>query len=192
MDFDCVENQTYYNMMKLSEFALNEAKITERTGIMYMRRRITKNFCVRELLQIIRHAVEKDFEGFEAYYQPIVDIKEKRLYCAETLMRFKSQQTGPVSPMEFIPLVEESGLIIPVGRWILDQSMAACARIQQEIPDFKVSANLSYVQVLKSNVLSDILEGVEKYHLEPESIIVELTESGFLKRIRTLSISVRG
>lgn len=182
MDFDCVENQTYYNMMKLSEFALNEAKNNGKNRHYVYEKKDYKEFLrKRELLQIIRHAVEKDFEGFEAYYQPIVDIKEKRLYCAETLMRFKSQQTGPVSPMEFIPLLEESGLIIPVGRWILDQSMAACARIQQEIPDFKVSANLSYVQVLKSNVLSDILEGVEKYHLEPESIIVELTESGFFE-----------
>ena len=182
LDFDGVENQTYFNVMKLSEFALNEAKNNGRNRHYIYEKTDYREFLrKRELLQIIRHSVEKDFEGFEAYYQPIVDIKEKRLYCAETLMRFKSEQTGPVPPMEFIPLLEESGLIIPVGRWILEESMAACARIQQEIPDFKVSVNLSYVQVLKSNVLSDILAGVEKYKLAPDSIIVELTESGFFE-----------
>ncbi len=182
IDFDCEENQTYYNMMKLSEFALNEAKNNGKNRHYIYDKRDYKAFLQkRELLQLIRHSMEKDYEGFEVYYQPIVDIKKKRLYCAEALARFKSERIGSVPPVQFIPLLEESGLIIPVGRWILDQSMAACARIQQEIPDFKVSVNLSYVQVLKSNVLNDILVGVEKYGLAPDSIIVELTESGFFE-----------
>lgn len=182
MDFDCEENQTYDNMMKLSEFALNEAKNNGRNRHYVFDRKDYKEFLEkRELLQSIRHAMEKGYAGFEAYFQPIVDIKEKRLYCAETLMRFQTEKTGMVSPMKFIPLLEESGLIIPVGRWILDQAMSACARIQKEVPDFKISVNLSYVQVLKSNILGDILAGVEKYGLTPDSIIVELTESGYFE-----------
>ena len=135
----------------------------------------------RELLHIIRHSVNEDFQGFETYYQPIVDIRENRLYSAETLLRFQSDSMGRVSPVEFIPILEDSGLIIPVGKWVLHQAMCACAKIQKEIPGFKMSVNLSYVQVLKSNVLSEILAGVEKYGLAPESIIVELTESGFFE-----------
>lgn len=182
LEFDGLENQTYYNIMKLSEFALNEAKNNGRNRCYTFDKKDYKEFLYqRELLKLLRHSMEKDFEGFEVYYQPIVDIRERRLYSAEALMRFRSEQTGPVSPMEFIPLLEESGLIIPVGRWILYKAMEACAEIQKTIPGFKVSVNLSYVQVLKSNVLSDILEGVEKYKLDPNSIIVELTESGFFE-----------
>ena len=86
-----------------------------------------------------------------------------------------------VSPIQFIPLLEESGLIIPVGRWVLNQAMAACSEIQKRIPDFKVSVNISYIQVLKGDVLKDIVEGLERYGLKSDSIIVELTESGFLE-----------
>lgn len=182
LDFDCEENQTYYNMMKLSEFALSEAKSKGRNRHYIYDKKDYKLFLQKkELLQVIRNAVERGYEGFEAYFQPIVDIKERRLYCAETLMRFKSEQTGSVPPVQFIPLLEESGLMIPAGRWILDQALSACAEIRKEIPDFKVSVNVSYVQVLKSNVLADILACVEKYDLAPDSIIVELTESGFLE-----------
>lgn len=125
--------------------------------------------------------MNENFRGFEAYYQPIVDIRENRLYSAETLLRFRTEALGMVSPVEFIPILEESGLIIPVGRWVLHQAMRACAQIQKEIPNFKMSVNLSYVQVLKSNVLKEILAGVKAYGLAPESIVIELTESGFFE-----------
>ena len=76
-------------------------------------------------------------------------------------------------------------MIIPVGRWVLHQAMHACQKIQKTIPDFRVSVNLSYIQVLKSNVLAEILVGVEKYDLKPGSIVIELTESGFLESDET-------
>ena len=103
------------------------------------------------------------------------------LYGAETLLRFRTKETGPISPVEFIPMLEESGLIIPVGRWVLHQAMATCSEIQQTLPDFRVSVNLSYIQILKSNVLADITEGIAKYNLRPGSIIIELTESGLFE-----------
>jgi EAL domain-containing protein (putative c-di-GMP-specific phosphodiesterase class I) len=129
----------------------------------------------------MRRSVNNDFKGFEAYFQPIVDIKNDRLSAAETLLRFQSEETGAVSPAEFIPLLEESGLIIPVGRWVLHQAMAACSRIQKYIPDFRISVNVSYIQVLKSDMLSEIKEAVATYGLPKGSMTMELTESGFLE-----------
>ena len=110
-----------------------------------------------------------------------MDIREGKLCNAETLLRFRSEKTGMISPGEFIPLLEESNLIIPVGKWVLDQAMSACAKVREKLPDFRVSVNLSYIQVLKSDVLSEILQCLEKHHLSPDSIIIELTESGFLE-----------
>ncbi len=78
-------------------------------------------------------------------------------------------------------MLEESALIIPVGRWVLGKAADACREIQKSIPDFKISFNLSYIQVLKSNALDEILSFVETADLEPGSIIVELTESGLLE-----------
>lgn len=179
---EAVEDKSYANLMKLSEFALNEAKIRGRNRCyLYTRDDYMAFKRKQRLIQTMRRSINHDFEGFEAYYQPIVDVQERRLYGAETLLRFKTEETGFVSPVEFIPMLEESGLIIPVGKWVMKQAMAACNEIQKVIPGFRMSVNLSYIQVSKSNVLSDLKSGIEQYRLKPGSIIVELTESGMLE-----------
>lgn len=182
LDLRKVEDQTYHNLMKLSEFALSVSKSTGKNKCSVYRKQDYRSFLrKKELVHVMRQAVNQNFKGFETHFQPIMDIKKNRLYSAETLLRFESETTGKVSPGEFIPLLEESGLIIPVGKWVLEQAMGACREIQKEIPDFKISVNLSYIQVLKSNVLDEILIGVKRHGLKPGSLVIELTESGFLE-----------
>lgn len=182
LNFSFVGDHEYHNLMKLSEFALNEAKNRGRNKCYIYDKEDYRAFLhKKELTRLMLRSINHDFEGFEAYFQPIVDIKANRLCRAETLLRFRTEKLGMVSPAEFIPLLEESNLIIPVGRWVLEQAMAACSRIQKDIPDFSLSVNISYIQILKSNVLDEIQTGLEKYKLSPDSIIIELTESGFLE-----------
>lgn len=182
IDFATVQGQDYSELMKRAEFSLNKAKENDKnTGYVYDEQDYNLSLRHRKLVQIMRQSVSHDFEGFETYFQPIMNMKEGRLANAETLLRFCNEEMGMVSPAEFIPLLEESGLIIPVGKWVLYQAMEACKEIQKKIPDFKISVNLSYIQVLKSDVLKEILYGVRKYELQPESLIIELTESGFLE-----------
>lgn len=182
LDLADVTKHDFENLMKLAEFALNEAKARGKNRCYrYEKDEYHRFLRKRELIQIMRQSVNHGFKGFETYYQPIVDIRSNKLSSAETLLRFKSEETGFVSPMEFIPLLEESGLIIPVGKWVLDQAMEACSKIQKYIPDFRVSVNLSYIQVLKSNVLTEILDSLSKNGLKMGSVLVELTESGFLE-----------
>lgn len=177
-----VQEQNCVNLMKRMEFATNSAKVGSKNKYcIYDENAYQKFMKKRELIRTMRRSVNHGFEGFELYYQPIMDIKKQKLSSAEALLRFSSTGTEPVSPMEFIPLLEESGLIIPVGKWVLDTAMSACKKIQERIPDFRVSVNLSYVQVLKSNVLGEILSSVMHYGLKPGSIMIELTESGFLE-----------
>lgn len=182
LDFKEVTDRDYENLMKITEFALSEAQIRGRNQCyIYVKEDYSAFQRKRRLIQLMRMAINNDYEGFETYYQPIIDIKNNQLYGAETLLRFRTEETGPVSPVEFIPMLEESGLIIPVGRWVLEQAMSACSEIQKKIPDFRVSVNLSYIQILKSNILAEITEGMERYHLPVGSIMVELTESGMLE-----------
>ena len=180
--FSDVVNKNYDNLMMLSEFALSEAKAGGKNKCYIYEKKDYEAFQrQKELVHIMRQSVNNRFEGFNTYFQPVMDIKNNKLTGAETLLRFNTEQTGFVSPVEFIPLLEESGLIIPVGRWVLEQAMIACEKIQKWIPDFKVSVNLSYIQVLKSNVLKEIIEIADKYSLPKDSILIELTESGFLE-----------
>lgn len=180
--FEDVQSRKFENLMKLSEFALSEAKAWGKNRCYIYDREDYRAFRRKKnLLKVMRRSLNENFAGFETYFQPIMDIKRKRLSRAETLLRFYDDKMGFVSPAEFIPLLEESGLIIPVGKWVLEQAAIACSKVQKVIPDFKISVNLSYIQVLKGNVLDEIVEVADKYHLDKKSILVELTESGFLE-----------
>ncbi len=182
MEFKSVVNHTYYNLMKLSEFSLNEAKEQGKNKYYLYTREDYHAFTRRkELICLMRNAINNNFVGFNAHFQPVMDIKQNKLIGAETLMRFYCEEKGNVAPFEFVPLLEESGLMIPVGRWILYRAMEVCKEIQKTIPGFRVSVNVSYIQVLRSNILEDIIKGIKKYELEPSSLLIELTESGFLE-----------
>lgn len=177
-----VVNHSFEDVMKLSEFSLSQAKVGGKNIFYIFKPEDYQKFVEeRKLIQILRQSVNNGFVGFEAYFQPVVDMKDESIYGAEALLRFQSPETGPLLPYKFIPLLEESGLIIPVGKWMLDRAMEVCGIIQQTKPDFKISVNLSYIQVLKSNVVNIIKEGMEKNNLKRGSIVVELTESGFLE-----------
>lgn len=198
---------TYENIMKLSEYALNTAKDQGKNRCyIYMQEDYDVFLRKKQITRQLHHAVNHGFEGVETYYQPIVDTKTRRLVGAEALMRFSMPERCEdgetkkeavcvgedghdadekvhwerISPVEFIPLLEETGLIIPAGKWMLHQAISTCSRWQKYIPNFRININLSYVQVMKSRVLTEILTALRLYGLEPSAVGIELTESGYL------------
>ena len=182
LDIAEAEDNNYETFARLSEFALRQAKLSGRNKSYVFNMDEYNQFVRRrELLRMMRRSIRNRFEGFEAYFQPIYDLQRKEIICAETLLRFRTPLGEMISPVEFIPMLEESGLMIPVGKWVLQRAMEACYELQQKKKDFRVTVNLSYVQVLKSNVLTEILRGVEEHRLRPGSLIMELTESGFIE-----------
>lgn len=175
------DSADYENILKITEFALSTAKLRGKNQLYYFDNEDYSAFLRKRMLSIaLREAVDNNFDGFELYYQPIVSVNNEKLYAAETLLRFTLRSGERVSPGEFIPILEESGLIIPVGKWIIRGSMATCKEFQKTLPDFRISINLSYVQLLKSPVFNEIFESLESTGLSPQSLIVELTESGKL------------
>ncbi len=177
-----MQDPDYSALMTLAEFSLNEAKKQGKNTDYFFRQEDFEAFHRRQtLLQELRQAVMQDYHGFEAHFQPVMDIQCGRLYAAETLLRFRCKTFGNVSPVEFIPLLEESGLIIPVGRWVLARAMEFCKRIQEITPDFKISVNVSYIQILKSDLIRDLSLLLQQYKLPAGSVQIELTESGFFE-----------
>lgn len=172
----------YNELLKYSQFALSEAKIRGKNQVYYFQEEDYERFLRRrKILVELRKAVSNDFKGFDVYFQPIITGGGCNLFAAESLLRFWTSEKEAVFPVEFIPILEESGLIIPVGRWVLYQALEMCAECQKIRPEFKVSVNLSYVQILKSNFFKDVVEGLKKYQLRPDSLIIELTESGYVE-----------
>lgn len=173
---------TYEESMKLSEFALNAAKDMGKNQV-YLFRELDYTAFLRKraILRCLRKSVSNNCEGFELYFQPIMSTLDETLYSAETLLRFRTQEGEFLSPIEFIPILEESGLIIPVGKWIMRNAIKMCKECQKYFPEFRISINLSYIQLLKSPVFTDIMETLNEYQLNPGSLIIELTESGHLE-----------
>lgn len=174
------------NYVKLSEFALKTAKDNGRNNY-YIYSKTDYDSYKRKLYisKALHNAVNEDFKGFQVFYQPVVDASTYMLTGAEALMRFSIKKEGVdeceyISPVEFIPVLEETGLIIPAGRWILEQSAKQCCIWNEHVKGFRVNINVSYIQVMKSDVFSDIMSVIDKYSLQPLCIGIELTESGYL------------
>lgn len=177
-----IEEYSYSNIMKLSEFALNEAKRHGKNRCYLFSIQDYQQFLWKnELSRLLRKAVNHNFEGFEVYFQPVFCMNSNRLYGAEALMRFYTKEHGFLPPGEFIPILEETGLIIPVGKWILHQALAACKKMQEHIPEFRISINISYIQIQKSDIIHEIISAVKEHLISPSYVIIELTESGMLE-----------
>lgn len=182
LDLALVKQRSYSNIMTCVGFALNEAKEHGRNRyFLFAEEDYQKFLYEHKLLKSMRHAINSKFEGFETYFQPIMNLQKGGLSGAETLLRFTLDTGECISPSKIVPLLEMSGLIIPIGKWILENAVKACSEIRKVLPDFRVSVNISYVQVLKSDILSDILETLNRYGLDSGGIMIELTESGFLE-----------
>lgn len=176
---DDIKERDYTAMMKISQFALSEAKNNGKNQVYLFAEEDYRKFMRRrEILRAVRQAVAEDFKGFELYFQPIMRADGEVLFAAETLLRFHMSEQEMVSPAEFIPVLEESGLIIPVGKWILKNALLMCRECQKVMPDFKISINISYIQILKSQILEEIVHSIEETEVKPSSVITELTESG--------------
>lgn len=133
-----------------------------------------------QLIKALNEAVANDFKGFMLYYQPIVDANTNATVAAEALLRFK-YENRIIPPLEFIPLLEETGLIVVVGRFIIKQSAKFCKKMREHIKDFRVSMNISYVQIIKGVQFKEYFKIIEKLGLPYDSIVIELTESGYLE-----------
>ena len=173
----------YDEYRKIAVFSLKQAKSMGGNGVYFFEKEDYELFLRKEKIKsALRNAVANGFEGFDVYYQPIIDCDSGHMIGAEALMRFSMYQDKkkePVSPVEFIPLLEETGLIIPTGRYVLDKAVSMCHEMRQYIPEFKINVNISYIQMVKSDIWKDILSSIKQYDLPPECLCAELTESGY-------------
>lgn len=169
-------------ILRMTEFALDEAKRNGRNQIHEFDEEAYNEYLRRlSIRRAMRKSVNMNYEGFDVFYQPIVSTDGFKLIGAEALLRWRNEEFGNVSPAVFIPILEESGLIIPVGRYVLRKAAEKCKEWQQYVPDFHVNVNLSYVQIHKSDLMKDVDKCIEEVGIAPESLVLELTESGYIE-----------
>jgi len=126
----------------------------------------------------LRRAVEE--KQFVVYYQPIIALETGRLSGFEALVRWNHPTRGLVSPLDFIPVAEETGLIVPIGKFVLDEACTKVREWQLESPSHRslsVSVNLSGRQVAQHDILDQVKNALQQSKLSPHCLKLEITES---------------
>lgn len=125
----------YEEIMRLSEFALGQAKRMGKNQVYLFAQEDYEAFLrSRAISRSLRKAVSNDFEGMDLHFQPLVYTHSEELYGAEALLRYRMPDGEQISPAEFIPILEESGLILPVGKWIIRKAADMCRACRENIP----------------------------------------------------------
>ena len=149
----------------------------------------------------LHRALEK--KEFRVYYQPKVSIRTGRILALEALVRWEHPERSLMSPAEFIPLAEETGLIIPLGRWVLEQScrqLAEWQKLYPSDPPLGMSVNLSAAQFKRPDLGLSVAEVLRQTGLDPRTLALEITESmmvedveaalATLKELKSLGIKI--
>ena len=138
---------------------------------------LSKKIASLALLEELKQSVENDCEGFEVYYQPQLRVGNYDLYGVEALLRYNSKTRGKVFPDEFIPVLEQSGLIKDVGMWVLEQALSQCKKWRETLPHLRVSVNFSALQFEDPYLAEKVVDKVREAGLTGDALTVEITES---------------
>lgn len=173
------------DMMALTKnagYALDASKRNGKNRLTFYEKKMSETKLQElDMLEQLRYCMEHEFEGFQLQYQPQVEAESGRIIGAEALARWHSSLYGDVSPVVFIPLLEKSGMILTIGRWIFETAVKQCAVWLKSCPDFCVSVNLSYLQLYEEGFTSFMKETMERCQVPSRNIIVEMTESYMVK-----------
>ena len=172
------DGKEYYKLYKHAEAALTLAKRGGKNQNVVLTPELYSRYVRTSAMRDkLKACVENGCGGFLLYYQPQVEARTKRLIGAEALLRWKQPEGRMVSPMEFVPILEETKLILPVGKWIIEEALKTCKKWRAIVPDFKMSINVSSVQIKDMSFFPFVREAIRRIGVPPEAVTLELTES---------------
>jgi diguanylate cyclase (GGDEF)-like protein len=164
-------------LLKNADLALYRAKEAGRGTFAFFEESLNQRAQQRRQLETdLRLALERG--EFALYYQPLFDLEHNRICSFEALLRWNHPQRGLVSPVEFIPVAEDTGLIVPIGAWVIREACEQAVRWPEQI---RVAVNVSPVQFHRGALHETILRALADSGLAPSRLEVEITESIFLE-----------
>jgi diguanylate cyclase (GGDEF)-like protein len=164
-------------LLKTADIALYEAKNTGRGTYCFYQTEMNERMKTRSKLERDLQSALTNGE-FELFYQPIVNLEDNKIKAFEALLRWRHPERGLVSPTEFIPIAEETGLIVPLGEWVLRQ---ACADAANWPNDIGVAVNISSVQLTNKNLANAVIGAIASASIPAARLNLEITESVFLQ-----------
>ncbi len=193
------DGEDAWTLLKNADLAVAKAKAQGRNAIQFYDEAITRQISEFFVLERRLFSALRNNE-YLVHYQPYCDLSTRRLSGAEALIKWKNPDLGVVSPSRFIPSLEDTGMIIEVGRWVLE---TACGRIKEwERANrmFPVSVNLSLAQFRHKQLVGMVSDAVRNFQLDPRRLTLEVTETVFiqdmdfavqtLKRLKDVGVSI--
>jgi len=169
--------QDEQSLLKNADIAMYLAKEEGKNNFQFFSEDIRVQSLERQTLETsLRHALERS--EFSLHYQAKLDLKTKEITGVEALLRWQHPDLGTVSPAKFIPVAEETGLIVPIGRWVLQTACAQNVAWQREgLPPMCMAVNLSARQFTDDALIGDIRAALDETGMRPQLLELELTES---------------
>jgi diguanylate cyclase len=177
------DGDSYEELAFNADAAMQYTKRSGRNGFHYYEATMDVNAAYKlELITHLRHAIEMN--ELSLHYQPKFDVKTGLITGAEALLRWNHPKRGFIPPVEFIPLAEQSGLIIPIGEWVLSQ---ACSQISEwralGYGDINVAVNLSAVQFTYDKFYQTVVKAIEEWRIPATSLTLEITETVAMQHV---------
>jgi diguanylate cyclase (GGDEF)-like protein/PAS domain S-box-containing protein len=186
-----LDDQDQDTLLKNADMAMYQAKQEGRNNVQFFSPEMgTHSERRMDLTTGLRHAVERG--ELSAHYQPLVEVKSGRLVGLEALLRWDNPDFGRVSPAQFIPIAEDTGLIVPIGEWML---RAVCRQMRAWrragcAPGY-VAVNLSPRQFRQQDVVQLVYRVLREYSMPPDSLELEITESTVMQRTEEAIMKMR-
>lgn len=144
----------------------------------------------QELVALLSDDVASGFRGFGVAHQPLCDSATLKVCGAEALLRYRTPVGDAIGPLELVPLLEQTGLIKPVGLWVLEQAVVDCGKWLSLVPSFHVDVNISIVQLRDPAFAGQARRLLEKHGLDPSHVVLELSESLYMDDDAQVSASI--
>jgi diguanylate cyclase (GGDEF)-like protein len=169
------------SLLNAADAAMYQAKEAGRRTHAFYTQEVARRVDLRlRLEQRLRSVAEP--RDFRLFYQPLVSLEDGRMVGAEALLRWKDLELGDISPLEFIPIAEESGLIIELGDWVLREAcrqLRIWRQIGLQVPP--IAINMSGIQLRQLGCVEGVLNVLQQYGMVPGDIEIEVTEHGLLE-----------
>lgn len=188
-----LDGATSESLLRDADDAMYQAKKNGRARIEAFDSRAPSTAGSSLHLTALHHALERD--ELEIFYQPIVELEAGAVLGVEALLRWHHPERGLVGPSEFVPLAEETGLVVPMGLWVLETACRQALEWQANAPRgadrLSISVNLSARQLAETSLARKVAEVIEEVGIDPDTVWLEITETALMNDVESAGSALR-